>query len=220
MSEEIDPAPEQWRSQCLVARIQRDAAHQATRQWIEAWDRYGDGASLMHPRLTMAITAARKSLPGNVDPITPPPTDPRFARFGEAMWKFITKKGDDFCGEEISEDVLPLAQAAGLCCRVEYDPEIHGENIEADPGDKIWWWGDFDGAAGSAITRILKMSYEEIQRAIDATHPEALDTSRSIDADELAMMLVHNRHGKREIVNLIRWIILDSPNVEPTRGSN
>jgi hypothetical protein len=41
---------------------ERDEARQATRQWIEAWDRYGDGASMMHPRLTMAITAARKSL--------------------------------------------------------------------------------------------------------------------------------------------------------------
>jgi hypothetical protein len=75
---------------------------------------------------------------------TPPPTDPRFARFGEAMWKYITKQGGDFCGEEISEDILPLAQAAGLCSRVEYDPETHGEGIEADPGDEIWWWGDFD----------------------------------------------------------------------------
>lgn len=46
---------------------ERDEARQAIRQWIEAWDRYGDGASLMHPRLTMAITAARKSLPENVE---------------------------------------------------------------------------------------------------------------------------------------------------------
>jgi hypothetical protein len=58
------------------------------------------------------------------------------------MWRYITKLGGDFCGEEISEDILPLAQSAGLCCRVEYDPEIHGEGIEADPGDEIWWWGD------------------------------------------------------------------------------
>jgi hypothetical protein len=75
---------------------------------------------------------------------TPPPADPRYDRFGEAMWKYITNQGGDFCGEEISEDILPLAQAAGLCCRVEYDPAIHGETIEADPSDEIWWWGDFD----------------------------------------------------------------------------
>jgi hypothetical protein len=29
---------------------------------LTAWNRYGDGASLMHPRLTMAITAARKTV--------------------------------------------------------------------------------------------------------------------------------------------------------------
>ena len=64
----------------------------------------------------------------------------------------------------------------------------------------------------SAITRISKMSNEEIQRAIDATHPETMDTSRSLAADQLAMMLIHNRQGKREIVNLIRWLLLDSQN--------
>jgi hypothetical protein len=58
------------------------------------------------------------------------------------MWKYITNQGGDFCGEEISEDILPLAQAAGLCCRVEYDPAIHGEGIEADPGYEIWYWGN------------------------------------------------------------------------------
>jgi len=73
---------------------------------------------------------------------TPPPADPRFARFGEAMWKYITDRGGDFCGEEISEDILPLAQNAGLCCRVEYDHAIHGEGIEADPGSEIWYWGN------------------------------------------------------------------------------
>lgn len=62
------------------------------------------------------------------------------------------------------------------------------------------------------------MSNEEIQRAIDATHPETLDTSRSLAADHLAMMLIHNRHGKREIVNLIRWLLLDSPNDESIRA--
>lgn len=65
-----------------------------------------------------------------------------FAAFGEAVWGFITKQGSSFHDEEISEDILPLAQAAGLCSRVEYDPEIHGESIEADPGDEIWWWDE------------------------------------------------------------------------------
>jgi hypothetical protein len=102
------------------------------------WCRDGrDMMSLHHPRC---------------EHYTPPPADPRFGRFGEAMWKYIIKVGGDFCGEEISEDILPLAQAAGLCCRVEYDPEIHGEGIEADPGDEIWWWGDFDWMNATAQT--------------------------------------------------------------------
>lgn len=65
----------------------------------------------------------------------------RYAQFGEAVWKHITSVGSDFCGEEVSEDILPLAQAAGLCCRVKYDPELHGEGIAAEPGDVIWFWG-------------------------------------------------------------------------------
>lgn len=66
----------------------------------------------------------------------------------------------------------------------------------------------------SALVRVSRMSNEEIQRAIDATHPETLDTSRSLAADQLAMMLIHNRHEKREIVNLLRWLILDAPSPE------
>lgn len=75
---------------------------------------------------------------------TPPPTDPRFARFGKAMWEYIERLGGDFCGEEISEDILPLAAEAGLCCRVPYDPELHGDGIDAEPGEEIWFWGDWN----------------------------------------------------------------------------
>lgn len=65
----------------------------------------------------------------------------QYAKFGKSMWEFIVARGNDFCGEEISEDILPLAQAAGLCQRVKYDPAKHGSSIEADPGCEIWWWG-------------------------------------------------------------------------------
>jgi hypothetical protein len=46
-----------------------------------------------------------------------------------------------FCSDEWSEDVLPLAKQAGLCSQVNYDPEVHGWGIEAEPGDEIWFWG-------------------------------------------------------------------------------
>lgn len=68
--------------------------------------------------------------------------DPRFEQFGRAVWSMITKIGGDFCGNEWSEDVLPLAEKAGLCRRVIFDPAVHGEDIEADPGCEIWWWGE------------------------------------------------------------------------------
>lgn len=71
----------------------------------------------------------------------PPPDDPRYARFGKAMWEMIRKHGEEFCWDEWSEDVLPLAEKARLCQRVKYDPEKHGE-MEAEPGSEIWWWGE------------------------------------------------------------------------------
>lgn len=71
--------------------------------------------------------------------VAPRPVNPRFARFGEAVWLYILGFGDDFFGNEISEDILPLALNAGLCSRVKYDPVVHGDLIEAEPGDEIWW---------------------------------------------------------------------------------
>lgn len=66
----------------------------------------------------------------------------RFYCFGKAVWDHIVDNGGDFIGSEISEDILPLAESAGLCHRVKYNPRIHGEDIDADPGDEIWWWGE------------------------------------------------------------------------------
>jgi hypothetical protein len=85
----------------------------------------------------------------NTDSVTG--ADPRHAKFGKLVWDMIRQLGGDFCGDEWSEDVLPLAERAGLCVRVEYDPEKHGEGIEAEPGDTIWWWGgDIPNAIGEA----------------------------------------------------------------------
>lgn len=73
-----------------------------------------------------------------------PPDDPRYAIFGKLMWEMIEQIGGEFCGDEWSEYVLPLAQRAGLCRRVIYDPAIHGDGIDAEPGCEIWYWGDTD----------------------------------------------------------------------------
>lgn len=44
---------------------------------------------------------------------------------------------------------------------------------------------------------------------IEASHPWKLDTDAAYRADALAMKLVGERHEKRELVDLVRWMILD-----------
>jgi hypothetical protein len=50
-----------------------------------------------------------------------------------------------------------------------------------------------------------------IHEAIEATHPCRMETPESYQADALAMELIHKRHDKREIVNLIRWCLMGCP---------
>jgi len=49
------------------------------------------------------------------------------------------------------------------------------------------------------------------EREIELSHPfgEAEPTEEAFKADELAMTLVGERHAKRELVNLVRWLIMD-----------
>lgn len=50
------------------------------------------------------------------------------------------------------------------------------------------------------------------QKAIDATHPcEDSAGALELAADGLAMKLVGERHEKRDLVNLVRWLILRKP---------
>ncbi len=50
------------------------------------------------------------------------------------------------------------------------------------------------------------------QSLIDSTHPDNDNSSdKEIAADDLAMKLVGERHEKRELVDLVRWLILRSP---------
>ena len=50
------------------------------------------------------------------------------------------------------------------------------------------------------------------QREIDVTHPMADGCGdRECNADDLAMKLVGERHSKRDLVDLVRWLILTKP---------
>lgn len=61
------------------------------------------------------------------------------------------------------------------------------------------------------LQAVRKMSREERQAAIDACHPTTLETEEAMAADALAMDLLHGRHDKRDIVNLIRWTLMGCP---------
>lgn len=51
-----------------------------------------------------------------------------------------------------------------------------------------------------------------LQNRIDATHPtEDGAPEKALAADAMAMQLVHDRHSKRDLVNLVRWLIVERP---------
>lgn len=47
---------------CGLLERERNEAIELMQQWLDAQNRFGDGASMMNPRLTRAITAAREFL--------------------------------------------------------------------------------------------------------------------------------------------------------------
>ncbi len=61
------------------------------------------------------------------------------------------------------------------------------------------------------LERVKLMTPEDVAAAIEATHPVTLDTDEGYQLDTLAMWLIHGRHDKREIVNLIRWCLMGCP---------
>ena len=52
------------------------------------------------------------------------------------------------------------------------------------------------------------MDMKSYKEAIDETHPAITDEKRHYIADEFAMKLVGERHSKRELVDLVRWLII------------
>lgn len=54
------------------------------------------------------------------------------------------------------------------------------------------------------------MTYED---AINESHPTRIDTEAAYSADAMAMKLIGERHGKRDLVNLVRWLIMDNAKI-------
>lgn len=64
------------------------------------------------------------------------------------------------------------------------------------------------------VKRVSRMNGDEISAAIEASHPMETEESGVMDADALAMHLVGARHEKRELVNLVRWLLIGAPNAQ------
>lgn len=74
---------------------------------------------------------------------------------------------------------------------------------------QVPWPCDTAKPRRDASEKSAVMSY---QREIDATHPmEAASAEREVAADAVAMRLVGERHDKRDLVDLVRWLILRKP---------
>ncbi len=61
------------------------------------------------------------------------------------------------------------------------------------------------------VERVKDLSPRQVKDAIDKSHPVDRDDDQTYAADELAMGLIHGRHDKRDIVNLIRWCLMGCP---------
>lgn len=75
-----------------------------------------------------------------------------------------------------------------------------------------------DPAPCSVVMRVTGTDRLEVHEAIEASHPCRMETPESYQADALAMELIHKRHDKREIVNLIRWCLMGCPPPRPESG--
>lgn len=70
------------------------------------------------------------------------------------------------------------------------------------------------------LREIDALSPEQIQSRIDACHPCKLETDEAYQADFVAMKLIQGRHEKREIVNLLRWLLMGRPELTAAQAEN
>jgi len=77
----------------------------------------------------------------NVPAVVQPPLVQLFEMLGRTIYAKVT--GHVGCGEadEWCEEVMEEAAKIGLCERVPYNPDLHGE-MDCEPEmASIWWWG-------------------------------------------------------------------------------
>lgn len=65
-------------------------------------------------------------------------------KWGNVLWDWLREMLSDAgcCVEFDTEDLMQLAAKHGKAKKVKYDPRLHKEICDVDPGEEIWWWGD------------------------------------------------------------------------------
>lgn len=63
----------------------------------------------------------------------------------------------------------------------------------------------------ATVQRVGRMSGKDVAESIAASHPTEMEMPEAHGADELAMFLLQGRHSKREIMNLLRWVLMGCP---------
>lgn len=92
-----------------------------------------------------------------------------FAAFGREVFERITARVSDMMIGEEDEEIMEIAERHGLAKQVPYKPEVHGEGMEIEPGDMIWWWGDIHDVkpAGTATLQTYAELAIEVEYAWD-----------------------------------------------------
>lgn len=133
----------------------------------------------------------------------PPTPDPRMAKFGERVWRII-KENPEACSEEFVWDhIMPNAEAVGLCEHVEYDPETHGEGIDAEPGSNIWWWGNDSANENRPVNSADGRLSSSASFAISGTE---LDVCRDIESRQQMGIEKYGMTVATNPAHLLEWL--------------
>lgn len=67
----------------------------------------------------------------------------KFAKLGYEMYRRVTSAVAEANGDEWCDQIMEEAERIGLARKEQYDPEVHGDGVNAERGDIIWFWEPF-----------------------------------------------------------------------------
>ena len=67
----------------------------------------------------------------------------KYAKLGYEMYRRVTSAVAEASGDEWCDQIMEEAERIGLARKEQYDPEVHGDGVNAERGDIIWFWEPF-----------------------------------------------------------------------------